>query len=203
MHINKEKSVKVWDPFVRIFHWSLVFFFLLAYLTKDDWMIVHSYAGYTVALLVSFRLFWGVIGTRYSRFNNFLTSIKNVKVYLKQIFSGNAKHYLGHNPAGGLMIVILLICLILTTVSGMSLFATEGHGPFATTFLSHWSEDILEEIHEFFANFTVFMIVIHVSGVLVSSLLHKENLIKSMITGKKLINTDSCENSQEINNEYI
>ncbi len=195
MSLNNKKILKVWDPFVRIFHWSLVFLFFLAYITEDDWMTVHSYAGYTVALLVTFRLFWGIIGTRYARFNSFVTSFENVKAYLKQLFSGNAKHYVGHNPAGGLMIVILLICLIITTITGMSLFATEGHGPLASTFLSQWSEDILEEIHEFFANFTVLMVVIHVSGVLVSSLLHKENLIKSMITGKKVINTNSSENS--------
>ena len=199
MSINKE--IKVWDPLVRIFHWSLVFFFFLAYITEDDWMTIHSYAGYTVASLVSFRLLWGIIGTRFARFNNFVTSFAVIKVYLKQLFSGNAKHYIGHNPAGGMMIVILLICLILTTITGISLFATEGHGPFAGTFLSQWSGDVVEEIHEFSANFTVLMVVIHVAGVLVSSLLHKENLIRSMVTGKKPIYDTSFTNYPESNDE--
>lgn len=201
MLLDNLKTIKVWDPFVRLFHWSLVFFFFLAYITEDDWINIHSYAGYTVISLITFRMIWGLFGTRYARFSQFVTSFGNVKTYLKQIFSGNAKHYVGHNPAGGIMIIILLVCLFLTTFAGMSVFATEGHGPFASTFISQWSEDVLEEIHEFFANLTVLMVIIHVSGVLVSSLLHKENLIKSMITGKKFIDKNSNELNQEENNE--
>lgn len=197
MLLNNLKTIKVWDPFVRIFHWSLVFFFFLAYITEDDWINIHSYAGYTVISLITFRIIWGFFGTYYARFNQFVTSFGSVKTYLKQIFSGNAKHYVGHNPAGGIMIIILLISLFLITFTGMSVFATEGHGPLATTFISQWSEDILEEAHELFANLTVLMVIIHVSGVVVSSLLHKENLIKSMITGTKLIEINSNETNQE------
>ena len=197
MLLDKTKSIKVWDPLVRIFHWSLVFFFFLAYITEDDGVNIHSYAGYTVTLLITFRIVWGLFGTEYAQFSNFVTSFGNVKAYLKQIFSGHPKHYIGHNPAGGLMIIILLICLFLTTFTGMSVFATEGHGPFASTFISQWSEDVLEEAHELFANLTVLTVIIHVFGVLVSSLLHKENLIKSMITGNKLIEINSNKTNQE------
>ncbi|PCJ48647.1 MAG: cytochrome B [Gammaproteobacteria bacterium] len=190
-------NIKVWDPLVRIFHWSLAFFFFLAYIVEDDLIGVHTYAGYTVALLVSFRLIWGFIGTPYARFSDFVTSFKAVKTYLSQLFVGKTKHYIGHNPAGGLMIIALLTSLIITTFTGMFLFATEGHGPFGGTFLSQLSEGPLEDIHEFFANFTVFMVVIHLSGVIVSSLLYKENLVKSMVTGKKLINVKTEENADE------
>lgn len=201
MLIDNKKSVTVWDPFVRVFHWSLAFFFFLVYITEDDWMTIHSYAGYTLISLITFRIIWGLLGTHHARFSNFVTSFRNVKAYLKQILSGNEKHYVGHNPAGGLMIIILLICIFLTTFSGMSVFATEGYGPFATTFISQWPEDFLEGIHEFCANLTVLMVIVHICGVLVSSLLHKENLIKSMITGKKFIEEKSIENNQEENNE--
>ncbi len=188
-------TTKVWDPLVRIFHWSLAFFFFLAYLTEDDWMTLHSYAGYSIALLVFFRLVWGVIGTRHARFSDFVTGPKKVISYMKQMIAGKSKRYIGHNPAGAAMILILLTSLTLTVFSGTSLFATEGHGPLAGTFIASWSEDALEEIHEFFANFTLFMVVAHVVGVLLSSLLHRENLVRAMITGEK--RTDEGDHSED------
>ena len=182
-------TIKVWDPLIRIFHWSLVFFFFLSYLTEDDWMIVHSYAGYMVGFLVALRLIWGLIGTRYARFTDFVTGPRKAINYVKQMARGKAKRYIGHNPAGAAMIVLLLISLSLTVVSGMALFATDGQGPLADSFFASWSDELLEEIHELLANFTLFMVFAHVAGVLISSLIHRENLIRSMITGKKLRNT--------------
>lgn len=186
MSLTTSRNIKVWDPLIRVFHWSLVFFFLLAYVTEDDWMTIHSYAGYSIAALVIFRLVWGVIGTRHARFTDFITTPSNVIAYLKQLSMGKARRYIGHNPAGAAMIVMLLVSLSVTVLSGVSLFATEGHGPLAGTFLSTWSEDSLEDVHEFFANFTLLLVVAHVLGVLLSGLLHRENLVKSMITGEKL-----------------
>ncbi len=194
------RPIKVWDPVIRVFHWSLVFFYVLAYATEDDWMTIHSYAGYSIAALVCFRLVWGVIGTRHARFSDFITTPSNVIAYLKQLSKGNAKRYIGHNPAGAAMIVVLLVGLSMTVLSGASLFATEGHGPLAGTFLSTWSEDALEEVHEFFANFTLLMILVHVFGVVLSGLLHRENLVKSMITGEKLSEPDS--DSKDDSNSY-
>jgi len=185
MSIPIDDTVKVWDPLIRVFHWSLVFFFFLAYFTEDDWMTLHSYAGYCIALLVLFRLIWGFIGTHHARFADFVTAPTDVIVYLKQIWHGKAKRYIGHNPAGAAMILVLLISLSITILSGVSLYATEGYGPLANTFLSSWPEGALEEIHEFFANFTVLMVAIHVGGVLFSSLQHRENLVRAMISGRK------------------
>lgn len=177
--------IKVWDPVVRIFHWTLVFFFFIAYLTDDDWMTVHSYAGYIVGVIVSLRLIWGIIGTRHARFSDFVTTPGKTMDYIKQLLRGNAKRYIGHNPAGAAMIVLLLISISLTVISGMALFATEGLGPLAETFFAGWSKDLLEEVHELISNFTLFLVFAHVAGVLLSSLLHRENLVKSMITGLK------------------
>ncbi len=185
MNSTNSNTIKVWDILIRVFHWSLVFLFFSAYITEDDWMGVHSYAGYSIGLLILFRLVWGFIGTRHARFSDFVKSPAQVKVYLKQMVGGNSKRYIGHNPAGGAMVIVLLTSLAFTVFSGTALYATEGLGPLSGTFFSTWSEDFLEEIHEFFANFTLFMVFAHVAGVLLSSLLHKENLIHSMITGLK------------------
>ena len=191
MSTISNKSIKVWDPLIRIFHWSLVCFFFIAYITEDDWMVIHSYAGYSVILLLCFRILWGVAGTKFARFSNFITSFSTIKSYLKQLFSGNAKHYLGHNPAGGMMIMILIISLILLTLSGLALFSTEGNGPLAGTFFTQWPAKPLEGIHEFLANFTILLVFVHICGVVISSMLHKENLIKSMTIGHKQLTDKS------------
>ena len=187
MSSNMQQNINVWDPLIRIFHWSLVGFFTLAYLTEgeDEWMNIHSYAGYSILTLLVFRLLWDVIGTHHARFINFVTRPSIAWAYLKELFTGKAKDYIGHNPAGALMIVALILSIGFTGFSGMTLYATDGQGPLATSFFATWPEGALKEVHEFFANFSLFLIVIHVGGVIVSSLLHRENLVKAMLTGKK------------------
>jgi cytochrome b len=180
-------TVKVWDPLIRVFHWSLVFFFLLAFITEDDWQALHVQAGYAVSLLVAFRLLWGLVGTRNARFLTFVKSPAVMLVYLKSILSFKVPHYLGHNPLGAAMVVVLLLSITLVSFSGMVLIAGEGSGPLAGTFLSSWNGDWMEEVHEFFANFTLLMVVIHISGVIFSSLLEGENLAKAMMTGRKKV----------------
>jgi len=197
--MNKEitKNIPVWDITVRIFHWALLAAFSIAYITEDDFETLHIYAGYAVLGLISFRLIWGVIGTKYARFTNFVCRISTIKLYLKSILSGHPKHYLGHNPAGGLMIIVMLISLFTISYSGLETYAAEGKGPLANVELSIVSSayadddhhlgksDFWEDIHEFLANFTLFLIFIHVAGVAVSSLIHDENLVRAMVSGKK------------------
>ncbi|RDE19382.1 cytochrome B [Motiliproteus coralliicola] len=178
-------TVKVWDPYVRIFHWSLVFFFTLAFVTEDDWLRLHTFAGYTVTGLVIFRVCWGLIGSRYARFSHFLYRPSRIAAYLRSLLTRHPKHYLGHNPAGGAMILLMLLMLSLTAFTGMATLATEGLGPLAGTFFAFWSEDLLEESHELFANAMLLLVFLHIAGVLVSSLLHRENLILAMLTGRK------------------
>ena len=183
------RCMMIWDPLVRIFHWSLAAFFFLAYFLEGDWLGMHSHAGYTVALLVVFRLLWGVIGSMHARFSNFVAAPAVVIVYLQQFFRGKSKPRVGHDPAGAVMIVVLLTSLAVTTITGMSLFAMEGSGPLADTFVAVWLESMpgsaLEEFHEFAADFTLAMVIGHVGGVLVTSAVHRQNLIRAMITGRK------------------
>lgn len=184
-------TIKVWDPLVRIFHWSLVLFFFIAYLSEDEFETLHVWAGYSVAALVAFRLLWGLIGTRHARFSDFVQSPRGVWNYLVAIPAGKARRYIGHNPAGGAMVIALLLALTGTVVFGMAtLGADENAGPLAGTWLASFNEHTLKEIHEFFANSTLALVFLHVAGVLFSSLHHRENLVRSMIHGRKEARAD-------------
>ena len=183
-------TVTAWDPLIRLFHWSLVFFFLLAFATEDEWMSLHVWAGYSVTLLVVFRLFWGLVGTRNARFFSFVKSPQVVKKHLKAMLSLKPSHYLGHNPVAAVMVIALLTSVTLVAFSGMTLIATEGQGPLAGTVFSTWNGEWVEELHEFFANFTLLLVFAHVVGVVVSSFLEGENLVTAMMTGRKKARAD-------------
>ncbi len=181
-------QIKVWDIATRIFHWSLVTLFIAAYASEDDFMNFHATAGYIIGGLIVFRLIWGLIGPHHARFSDFVKSPEEVKRYLKDVLLFRAKRYIGHNPAGGYMVLALIITLIFTTLTGMMAYgATEFAGPFAAWLgtVSKSTAHNLEEVHEFFANFTVLLVLIHVSGVVIASLQHRENLVRSMINGYK------------------
>lgn len=178
-------TVKAWDPLIRIFHWSLVLSFVIAFVTEDDWMTVHIWAGYAVSLLIAFRLLWGLVGTRNARFTSFVRSRRAVVQHLKAMFTFKAPHYLGHNPVAAVMVILLLASIALVAFSGMVLIAGEGQGPLVDTLFSSWSGDWMEDLHEFLANFTLLLIFCHLAGVLFSSLVEGENLAKAMVTGRK------------------
>lgn len=167
-------TVKVWDPFVRLFHWSLASLFLIAYLTGDEIEKVHIVAGYTIGGLVALRIIWGFVGPKHARFANFVRSPRVVLAYLRDVALLRAPRYLGHNPAGGAMIVALLVMLAITAVTGFSL-----------TTDAFWGLRWVKEVHEVFANLTVGLVVLHVLGVVVASFEHKENLVTAMVTGRK------------------
>jgi len=188
-------QIKVWDIGVRLFHWSLVLFFTIAYISEDI-ELIHVYAGYVVSGLILFRLLWGLIGSKYARFGNFIYGKKTALVYLRSLFTKQPQHYIGHNPIAGWMIITLLISISLVTWSGMELYAADGKGPLTNVtveFISTANADddgekvdsIWEEIHESLANLTLVFIFVHVAGVVLSSLIHRENLVRSMISGYK------------------
>ncbi len=181
---TQQRLVKVWDPLVRVFHWSLVTAFFVAYITEDELLDLHVFAGYLIAVLLAFRLIWGFVGSRHARFSDFVKRPGEVWAYMKSIVGQHPRRYLGHNPAGGAMVIALLLSLLLVTVSGVAIYgAEESAGPLAGVG-DFWVE-VLEEIHEFFANFTVALVFFHVLGVLMASFQHRENLAKSMLNGFK------------------
>jgi cytochrome b len=167
-------TVKVWDPFVRIFHWSLAGLFVLAYATGDEVEQVHIAAGYAIAALLALRIAWGFVGPRHARFGNFVKSPRTVLTYLRDVALLRAPRYLGHNPAGGAMIVALLAMLAGTCVTGWMM-----------TTDAYWGAEWVEDVHEALANATLALVVLHVIGVLVASFEHRENLVTAMITGRK------------------
>ena len=178
----------VWDPLVRTFHWTLVTAYALAWATGDDWMNLHEIAGYTVGGLLLFRLFWGLVGTRHARFGDFVRPPREVLRYLRDVALFRAPRYVGHNPAGGAMVLALLVTLLLTVITGvLALGGEEFRGPavgLATT-LGDAGAGFLEEAHEVLANLTLLLVFAHVGGVLIASFQHHENLVRAMFTGRK------------------
>ena len=167
-------TIRVWDPLVRLFHWSLAASFALAWLTAEAWEDLHHWAGYAAAALVGFRLLWGLLGPRYARFSQFIRSPADVARYLAAILRGREPRYLGHNPAGGLMILALLAGMALTAATGW-MYTTD----------MFWGVEWVEEIHEAAATLMLGLVGLHVAGVVVASLRHRENLALSMLTGRK------------------
>lgn len=168
------QRVLVWDLPTRLFHWLLAASFLGAYLVSESerWRGVHALLGYTAAALIAFRLLWGVAGTRYARFSGFALSLRALSGYLKSLVTGAPRHYVGHNPAGSWAVVALLALVAATAVSGWAVLNAVGPG---------W----LEDLHEACANATLALVALHVAAVVVSSFLHRENLVRAMVTGSK------------------
>lgn len=169
-------TVPVWDRFVRVFHWSTVTLVLIAYLTTDDARVLHELTGYCVLVLVLARVAWGLIGTRHARFSNFVVHPRTVLDYLRQLVRGQAPRHLGHNPAGGAMIVVLLALLLVVAGSG---WLSETDAFFGVPWVDH--------LHHMSAHLLLLLIGAHVVGVMVSSWLHRENLLLAMLTGRKLV----------------
>ncbi|MCK5777600.1 MAG: cytochrome b/b6 domain-containing protein [Rhodospirillales bacterium] len=171
---DTKPTVKVWDPVVRVFHWSLVGAFALAWLTGDELDRVHEIAGYVILGLVAVRLVWGVIGPRYARFTQFVPGVRGFRDYLTDIGKGREHRHLGHNPAGGAMVVALLLALLATGGTGWMM-----------TLDMFWGSEWVEEVHEVMANMMLVLVGLHVAGVAVVSIRHRENLVRAMLTGRK------------------
>jgi len=209
--MSDTSTVKVWDISVRVFHWALVTLFAIAYITGEiETETLHAYAGYAIIALLAYRIIWGLIGTKHARFTDFIYSPVEIMAYLKSLFTAHPKHYLGHNPAGGAMVVLLLLSLMAVSWTGLKAYEAEGKGPLAAASSitlsipvaqadDDWEEygkhkggghenrgdEFWEEAHEASVYFMLVLIALHLGGVVVSSLLHRENLVRAMVTGRK------------------
>jgi cytochrome b len=172
--VAAKPRVLVWDAPVRVFHWLMVLSFAGAYLSAESerWRLLHVTLGYTMAGLVIFRIMWGLVGTRHARFASFVRGPAAVARYLGSLLRGRPEHHAGHNPGGALAIVVLLLLALATTVSGWAAYDDVA---------GHW----LEELHEGAANVMLVIVGIHIAAVVLSSWLHRENLVGAMISGRK------------------
>lgn len=170
--MNKE-SLMVWDLPVRVFHWALVISVFTCILTADadDYLLIHVVAGLLAGFLVLFRIVWGFVGSKYARFSSFKPNISEAITYAKSLFTLKPIHYVGHNPLGALVIYLLLFVIIGTVASGFILYQLE--------------IEAFEDVHEGFGEFLQVLVGLHIAGVIVSGVIHKEKLIKAMFTGKK------------------
>ncbi|MDX9989153.1 cytochrome b/b6 domain-containing protein [Thiothrix unzii] len=169
------QRILVWDLPTRVFHWSFALSFAGAYLTAESerYRDIHLALGYVFLGMLVFRLVWGLVGTAYVRFRAFWFKPAEIVAYLRALLSPQPQHYVGHNPAGGVAIFLLLVLGLLISVSGLGLYWEIG------------DEDWFEELHEIAANVMLLVVGVHIAGVLVSSVLHKENLVRAMFNGYK------------------
>jgi cytochrome b len=184
----------VWDPLVRIFHWSLLATVTVAYLSEPDWFDLHIWAGFIVTGLILFRLLWGFVGTEHARFKDFVFGPGAVFKDLKNFLSGHPARYIGHSPAGGAMVLVLLGALTAVALSGLELYAVEEHsGPFVSfqssivSAIGNQAESkyYWRDVHGLIVNCTLLLAIVHVVCVLVCSVLLRENMPLAMITGRK------------------
>lgn len=176
MNTPQKQAGLVWDLPVRVFHWSLALSFAGAWLTAESeyWKLWHVSFGYSMALLIGFRLVWGLVGTRYARFIEFIRGPGAVKAYFMSYLRGKPQHYVGHNPAGALAILAIMATVLVTVATGCATYEELG-----------W--DWLQDMHEAVASLLLGVVVLHIAAVLLTSVLHKENLVRAMLTGKKMI----------------
>ena len=198
-----DRKVRVWDPLVRVFHWSLVTAVAVAWLSAEELDTVHEIAGYVVAGLVAFRLIWGLVGSRYARFAQFIKGPGATLAYLRDMRHTRERRYLGHNPAGAAMIVALLLTLSGTAFTGW-LLEDESRVAMLPSMPAivapAWADEAaykpengaqaksggpVKEVHETLANLMLLLVALHVGGVVLASFRHHENLARSMVTGNK------------------
>jgi len=172
--LDARRTVRVWDLFVRAFHWSLVVAFAVAWLTRHSSDTIHYVAGYAAAALVLLRVVWGVVGTHYARFRQFARPPQTVLGYLRDIATGRESRYLGHNPAGGAMVLALIVLIAAIATTG-----------WLSTTDAFWGVEWMAKLHERLADAVLVLVVIHICGVALASLRHRENLVLAMLTGLK------------------
>lgn len=166
-------TVKVWDPLVRVFHWSLAALVLGNFLTEDG-DALHRWMGYATLLLIGIRLVWGFIGTRHARFADWVPRPSQVRTYVRERLAGRSRRRLGHNPAAAVMILALLAGVTLVGLTG-----------WLQTTDAFFGVEWLEELHEVLAYGVLGLVGLHVLGAIVESFHYRENLVRAMFTGRK------------------
>lgn len=168
--------MKVWDGLVRLLHWTLVAAVATAWLSTLGLGFVrwHEPAGYVALATVAIRLVWGFTGSRFAKFSEFVCGAGSVLRYVRQLRANKEPRYIGHNPLGGWMVVALLACVASLGLTGW-LYTTD----------AFWGEAWLDRLHYVLAWTLLGLIALHLTGVMFTSVRHRENLVPAMFTGRK------------------
>lgn len=195
MHKNDNDTMKngdtiqVWDLFIRLFHWTLVAGFATAYISGELYASeIHTLAGYALCVLLIARIYWGFKGDRYARFRSFFFPPGETLAYVRSMFAGHPKHYLGHNPAGALMVFTLLCMMIALLATGLAtLAAIDYEGPllFIANSVSDETAYAFRSLHDLLSGIALTLVALHIGGAVLGSIQHRENLVKAMFTGSK------------------
>lgn len=173
---DSARDVAVWDPLVRLIHWSLAFAILLNGAITDDESKLHEWVGYVALGLVGLRLIWGIIGPRHARFSTFPPSLPASISHVGSLLADAGKVHLSHNPLGALMAYNLWLTVIALGVTG-----------YMMTTVRYFGIDWVEDLHELAFDWLLISVALHVAGVGFDSRRSGVNLIRAMITGRKRI----------------
>ena len=168
------QGTRVWDPFVRIFHWSLVSAVLLNLFVVEEGESLHQWIGYAACALVLARVVWGFIGSKHARFSDFFPTPARIKLHVKSILAGQRVVHDGHNPLGALMMLILMALVLALGVTG-----------FLQTTDHFWGEEWLQDIHDGLGNALMALAALHAAAALIMGRIERTRLIKAMFTGVK------------------
>lgn len=171
---NSPRTIQVWDPLVRVFHWTLVTGFAANLWVSEEGGQSHQVIGYVLLAAVVIRVAWGFVGTHHARFRDFVPGPVRLARYLGQVARGREPRHIGHNPAGAVMMLVLMMLMFLLGVSGWMM-----------TLDRYWGEEWLEELHEGLANTMLALVAVHVFAALWAGVRHRENLVLAMLTGRK------------------
>jgi cytochrome b len=202
--MRSENIIKVWDLPVRFFHWSLVAGFTISYCSaKYHFGDIHVLVGYGLCVLLLARLGLGFFGSQYARFKSFVFSPAETLEYIRTMVRGNPRHYMGHNPAGALMVFALLFLLALVFSTGLlTLSVIDFEGPLLS-FANKVDDETsyaINHLHELLTNIGIALVAMHLIGVLVGSIQHKENLVRAMVTGNKILPSHEAADSDSRHN---
>lgn len=172
--LSMRRPVKVWDLFVRIFHWGLVTCVLMNYFVIDDGKDLHQWIGYTASALVTLRIVWGFIGTRHARFADFFPTPTRLRAHFSAMKTGRIETHAGHNPLGALMMLALMAVVISLGVTG-----------FLQTTDTFWGEEWLQELHEMLGSALMALAGLHAAAAIIMGRIERTNLVAAMFTGVK------------------
>jgi len=182
--MEKEAKTYVWGIPTRLFHWMLVISLVGAYIAEEDFLTLHVSFGYTAGLLIFFRLFWGLIGPKYSHFRDFPVGIKSQIAFTRSL-GKPGKIYTGHNPPASLVMLGIMFMVILVALSGtLTLNQEGGQGLLKSLTLPAGIE--FKEIHEVSVQILIGLVILHLIGLIADLVMHKSpGVLKSMFTGYK------------------